>query len=169
MDSREMDDLVSKQALYELAAKYMRGLDRLDRKLFRSVFLDDATCNYGFFVGGPDDFADFAMDALGSHKANHHFIGNTLYEIDGNQAYGEVYFQAYHRLEQEGQDVDLFIAGRYVDRYERRFGVWKIAYRAEVNDWARTEPAADEFFSASPLALRGERMTDLVYQRDKLR
>ncbi len=169
MRDDRIDELLVKQELYELACTYMRGLDRLRRDLVRGVFHEDAVCNYGFFVGGPDQFADFAMEALSGHKANHHFIGNTLYEVDGNEAYGEVYFQAYHRIVEDGEDKDLFISGRYVDRYERRLGLWRMAYRAEVNDWARTVPAADEFFASSPDGLRGSRQDDLVFQRDKMR
>lgn len=152
--------LLAKQEIYELSCRYMRGLDRLDRALLRSVFHDDATVNYGFFRGSAADFVDFAYDVLKDHLANHHLIGQVLIEVTGEHARGEVYFQAFHRVVEGGREQDLFIAGRYLDRYERRDGTWKLAFRSEVNDWASTRPAADRFFSATPTSLRGARGPD---------
>ncbi len=42
------------------------------------------------------------------------------------------------------------IAGRFIDRYERRDGVWTIAYRSERNDWSRTTPTNDVYFYMAP-------------------
>ena len=53
-----VDELLAKQEIADLVARYMRGLDRLDRELLRSTFHDDATTDYGFFQGSPDDFVD---------------------------------------------------------------------------------------------------------------
>jgi hypothetical protein len=83
-----------------------------------------------------------------------------ILEFDGDVALGEVYFQAFHRLVADGRERDLFVAGRYVDRYERRDGAWKIAHRSEVNDWTRTVDAADAYFRDQPAQLRGARAPD---------
>ena len=96
-------------------------------------------------------------------------IGQVNIELDADIAYGEVYFQAFHRIVTDGQERDLFISGRYVDRYEKRNDEWKIAYRSEVNDWARNDPATDDYFKAAPDSLRGARLDDASYNRDKLR
>lgn len=169
MTKDRMEEYLDKQEIYELACKYMRGLDRWDRALFRSVFHDDAVCDYGFFKGDPDAFTDFCMEALGTHKSNHHMIGNVLIDVEGDTAYGEVYFNAYHKVDMEGVDTDLIIAGRYVDRYEKRDGVWKIAYRSEINDWCRTHATADGFFDQQPDGRRGSRQNDPVYDRAAMR
>ncbi|MEQ8859098.1 MAG: nuclear transport factor 2 family protein [Pseudomonadales bacterium] len=156
-----IDELLAKQEIAELSGTYMRGLDRLQPELVRSVFHDDATTDYGFFQGSPDAFARMAYDALKDHLANHHMLGQINITLAGDDvAYGEVYFQAFHRLIEDGGERDLFISGRYVDRYEKRAGVWKIAFRSEINDWARTMDAADDFFRAQPAALRGARAPD---------
>jgi hypothetical protein len=165
-----VEELLAKQEIQELSGTYMRGLDRLDPALLRSVFHDDAETDYGFFQGGPDAFVAMAMGALRDHAANHHMLGQVNVRLEGELAFGEVYFQAFHRIAREGRDVDLFISGRYVDRYERRGGIWKIAFRAEVNDWARTEPAADIYFQSNPRSLRGARAPeDLSYRTPRAR
>jgi hypothetical protein len=97
-------------------------------------------------------------------------IGNSLIEFDDddeNTAYGEIYFNAYHKTIENGVKTDVIIAGRYLDRYERRDGIWKIAYRSEVNDWSKTEPTNDPYFDDSDCH-RGKRQDDDVYHREKM-
>jgi SnoaL-like domain len=160
-----IDELLAKQEIAELSGTYMRGLDRLDSALLRSVFHDDATTDYGFFQGGPDAFVAMAMGALRGHAANHHLLGQINLWLEGEVAHGEVYFQAFHRISSDGKEADLFISGRYVDRYERRRGLWKIAFRAEVNDWSRTDEATDVYLRSDTRSLRGARMPeDLSYR-----
>jgi hypothetical protein len=167
MSQDELQNLLSKQACFELSCRYNRGLDRLDGDLINSVFHQDGWCEYGFFNGKPADFIAIAMQMLGEHESNHHMLGQALIDIEGDQAYGEVYFNAYHKVAKEHGFEDLTIAGRYIDRYERRDGVWKIAYRSERNDFSRTEKTNDPFFTDMPECLRGSRSDDVVYDRSR--
>ena len=41
---KKLEQIISKSEIYDLVCKYMRGLDRLDQNIFRSVFHDDAYC-----------------------------------------------------------------------------------------------------------------------------
>lgn len=143
-----VEELLAKQEIYELSCNYMRALDRLDAALMHTVFHKDATVDYGFFKGSATDFVDYAQTVLKDHLANHHMIGQANIHVDGDRATGEVYFQAFHKVMQDGEQQDLFIAGRYVDRYEKRDGVWKFSFRSEVNDWSRTEADADNYLSS---------------------
>jgi SnoaL-like domain len=157
---------LDKLAIAELPALYMRGLDRLDRELLRAQFWDDAYLEYGIYDGDIDGFADFCMNALRDHVRNHHFIGQHLIEVEGDTAWGEVYFQAYHRvLDDSGQPRDMVVAGRYVDRYDKRGGIWKFAYRSEVVDWARDDPAADAFIAGSGNIWGERKPGDPLYKR----
>ena len=153
-------EYVDREEIRELSRRYMRGLDRLDAELLTSVFAADATVDYGFFQGSATDFVAFAIGVLADHHANHHFIGQMMVDVDGDSAVGEIYFQAFHRIVEAGEEKDLFIAGRYLDRYERREGGWQITFRSEVNDWSRTDPAADEALTGNPAAIIGKRAPD---------
>jgi len=164
--NEKITTLLAKQEIYELACRYSRGLDRLDRELLLSVFHEDGWCEYGFSNGIPADFIDFAIGALKDHEANQHLVGNILIDVVGDEAFGEVYFNAYHKIKTDAGFEDVIIAGRYLDRYECRDGEWKMAYRSERVDWSRTEPSRDSYFDLAPDCLRGERNTDAVYQRD---
>ncbi len=154
----QLDEVHARFAIEELSSRYMRALDRLDKTLLASVFHPDATTDYGVFKGAASDFVEFAYNALEAHAYNHHMIGQVLIGFEDDcTAFGEVYFQACHRLDMEGVDSELFISGRYSDRYERRGGMWKIAHRAEVNDWSRCMAPADRYFKDAPQQLRGQR------------
>ena len=164
--SDRMEALLAKQDIYELSCRYMRGLDRLDGELMLAQFWEDGWCEYGFYNSAPGDFVAFALGALAEHQANQHMLGQVLVDLDGDQAFGEVYFRAYHKLTAENGFEDLIIAGRYLDRYERRGGIWKFAYRSEIVDWSRIEPTNDPYFDMAPDCLRGGRAEDAVYRRD---
>jgi hypothetical protein len=162
MDAR-IEILLAKQEIYELACRYSRGLDRLDRDLLLSVFHEDGWCEYGFSNCPPREFIDYAINALQGHEANQHMIGNVLIEVGGDEAFGEVYFNAYHKVQTGSGFEDVIIAGRYLDRYEKREGQWKMAYRSERVDWSRTEPTRDSYFELAPDCLRGGRRDDAVF------
>jgi hypothetical protein len=161
--------LLDKQAIYELCCRYMRGLDRLDEALLRSVFWEDAWCDYGFMRGTATEFAGFCMEALATHEANHHMIGQALIDLAGEEAFGEVYFNAYHKVPAEDAFEDVIIAGRYLDRYEKRDGEWKLAYRSERVDFSHTRATNDSYFTLAPDSLRGGRRDDAVYRTDDRR
>jgi len=165
-----IDIALDKLAIMELPGLYMRGLDRLDRDLLRAQFWDDAHLDYGIYVGGADGFADFCMDALSGHLANHHMIGQNNLDVQGDEAFGEVYFYAFHRIITEnGEPRDVLINGRYLDRYEKRDGIWKFAYRSEVVDWSRDDPAADQFLEGSGNILGRRKPDDPLYDREAMR
>jgi hypothetical protein len=159
----ELKPLIDESNLRALAATYMRGLDRLDPLIVRSVFADNATTHYGAFTGGPDEMAAMAMNSLGAYRTTQHFLGQINLSIDGDAATGEVYFQAFHQHGTE--NFDRFICGRYVDRYARLNGTWLITHRTEVVDWTRTEPTAENYFTSRPHTVRGTRdKSDLSYR-----
>ena len=56
-----------------------------------------------------------------------------------------------------------------VDRYEKRDEVWRIAYRSELVDWVRDDPAADTWFKNSPMILGARKPKDPLYDREKMR
>lgn len=170
IDQKRLHDILARDEIYQLCCTYMRGQDRLDPVAHRSVFWDDARLSYGIYEGGPDGFVEFAQGALTPHLSNHHMIGQVQIEVEGDEAYGEVYYQAFHRIkEEDGAETDLFVSGRYVDRYERRGGVWKIAYRSELVDWVRSEPAADDWFKESGMLPGARKPDDPLYHREKMR
>jgi hypothetical protein len=138
----QVKHLVDRMEVERLVRQYMRGLDRVLPDLVQNVFHDDALVDYGAYVGAASGFIDFACEFLKGCEATHHFVGQMDIELEDRVGHGEVYFNAYHRLSKDGVSTDLFVAGRYKDRYENRGQGWRIASRNLIVDWSRTEPSA---------------------------
>ena len=126
-----VQQLLDKQALYELAVRLSRGVDRCDRELILSCYHADAYDDHGPYKGGPEGFADVTI-AGNKGKFVQHVISNALFEVQGDIAYGEIYTSK-KSVDADGELVQGF--GRYVDRYERRDGEWRIALRRVITEW----------------------------------
>ncbi len=147
----EVRDLCARRDIQAAHFRYMRGQDRLLPDLQRSAFHDDAWDDCGLMAGPATEFVDFAQGFLGDFTSSQHLTGQMDIQVDGAVAHGEIYFLAQHRLTEDGVEKDLFVAGRYIDRYECRDGEWRIAKRKELIDWARTDPASDSFLAQAGL------------------
>ena len=138
-DQRTIDMLASRAAIHDLAMAYCRGLDRADAALLASVFWEDGIMDAGLMTAPAPQFAQ-AITAYCRENMDgcFHAISNEWVRIDGDRAVGELYVVAH--VSAGGQDVTT--GGRYLDRYERRGGVWKIALRTFVADWNEARPAS---------------------------
>ncbi len=168
MIADRIERLESRAAIEEVVMRYCRAIDRRDEALLRSCFHPDATHVHGGFAGPSSEFCTRAMEITAVLVASHHQLGPISVRLEGETAWTEAYFTSLHRYGASppagGRPYeDRFMGGRYIDRFERRDGVWRIAHRTGVNEWVRFEAAADGGFFA-----RGENggardPTDPVY------
>jgi hypothetical protein len=160
-----LQSLLDKQEIHEVLMRYCRGIDRCDAELLYSVYHPDATDDHGLFTGKAVDFIPWAIKSLVRDESTSHYIANELIELDGDVARCESYFFAIHRRrEKDGSTVDLKFAGRYVDRFERRQGVWKIAHRQVVFDRSQIDPVG-RTFSTDQFVCGKRSREDPVYKR----
>ncbi|MFL5296396.1 MAG: nuclear transport factor 2 family protein [Phenylobacterium sp.] len=166
-----LDELESRAEITEVVLRYCRGIDRCDEPMLRACFHPDARHRHGAFQGSSADFCTHALALVAQVEFTHHQLGPVSIELDGDTAYTETYFTALHRFgavpPPGGQPhEDRFSGGRYVDRFERRDGVWRIAERRGISEWMRYEAASDRGFYDAPAEQRGRRdRTDPVYRR----
>lgn len=162
-----LERLADKQEILECLTRFSRGMDRFDREVFMSAFHEDATMAAGPFVGSPADCYAWAsaMHEQGQ-VATHHNLLNVTYDIDGDVAHTETYYLFVGR----NRDESNWIAGgRYIDRLEKRDGVWKIALRTNAIEWSGMVPTmpipfadvADIFGNGAP----ARSQEDASYQR----
>jgi ketosteroid isomerase-like protein len=166
VSNEALQQLLDKQEIHEVIMRYCRGIDRLDREMIRSVYHDDAIDEHGLWKGGPDEFVAYVVPVLEKETATTHLICNELVEVEGDVAYAESYFLAVHRRpHKEGGQMHYQFCGRYIDRFERRKGVWKIAHRSVVHSWSRKEHLMEQFPGAdqAPQGIRSKE--DLIYKR----
>ena len=162
----EVARLVTEAEIRRVVARYCRGIDRMDRALVRSCYHDDARDVHGSFDGGVDEYLDWVWRLLEKYDATAHYVANQLVEIDEaspDRARVETYGVAVHRAATGEPHLNLTTGFRYVDRFERRDGEWRIARRVAVTDWSRRH-APDDWWPVPDSHRQGERGPgDAVY------
>ncbi|HVX23175.1 MAG TPA: nuclear transport factor 2 family protein [Acidimicrobiales bacterium] len=131
------DDEAAKVEIREVLSRYCRAVDRRDRELFRSIYHPDAIEHHGSFEGLGLDFVDVAIDRAAGVDLWQHHLTTINIDVDGDVAYSEAYYisSSVFPPDDEGNREMWDLFGRYVDRFERRDGEWKIAERLCVRDF----------------------------------
>ena len=160
-----VEEMADRAALQHLAWTYCHAIDRRDYELLRTLYHEDAIDDHSPMYCGPaSGFIDWLPAMMENWEATAHIIGNMLFLIDGDHAEGELTSMAYHRTKDGTRE---FIAhGRYIDRYEKRGGVWKFLRRSLVLDWSEErETAQPGNFDLTGIALGRAGANDPCYER----
>jgi ketosteroid isomerase-like protein len=121
-----------RQEIHDCLLRYSRGVDRADKALMMSAYHPDALDEHGIAQGGPEEFCDWAIGYHGEHQIQHqHIVANHTVDLDGDVAHAETYYVLFAENRQGPPSLSF---GRYVDRLEKRDGVWAIAHRVCVNE-----------------------------------
>jgi hypothetical protein len=136
----ESEELLQHHRIRQVLVRYFRGIDRLDFELVRSCYHPEATDQHPTFTGDRDAFIAWVRPALTALAGTMHILGNNLIEFGRDQAVSESYVTAYHWQETDPSQPTGFTSGfRYIDRFERRDGEWRIARRVAIREWTRHE------------------------------
>ncbi|WP_127782346.1 nuclear transport factor 2 family protein [Rhodococcus sp. X156] len=140
MTDAALQELLDKQAIYEVVLRYCRAIDRLDLEAVRSCYHPDAVDHHTGFDGGVDEYLAWVERGLRRLGGTMHHVGNHLVELHGDVAVSETYLSAAHWGAPDAPPEASFTSGaRYVDRMERREGRWAIAERWAVREWTRSD------------------------------
>ena len=133
----ELQRLLDKQAIAEVLQRYSRTLDWLDDAGQAACFWPDAPIDYGFFTGSAADFVPVVMAIERASQRRWHFLSAPSIAFhSADRASVECYgFATGIRCDAEGVWSGGLYGGRYLDEFERREGVWRIAQRQYVMDW----------------------------------
>lgn len=131
--SDELQNMIDRQKILDCMHRYCRGVDRLDKDLILSAFHPDAMDFHGSNSGSPLKFIETLWPKHATRSRVMHILGNHMPEINGNTAHSET--QWLTTAIEDGSDEVSLTGGRYVDRFEKRSGEWKIAVRVVVIEW----------------------------------
>ncbi|MEX1104623.1 MAG: nuclear transport factor 2 family protein [Ilumatobacteraceae bacterium] len=148
-----MTDLEIRTTIDDALKSYCRGIDRLHGPSVAAAFHPGAVLvDYGPSAMTIEQFVEHALGSLQrKFTSTTHRLSNVSIELRGDWALVESYTLAHHVEEApEGRRLHVF-GGRYIDRFEDRDGVWKIAQRTLRNDWSHVE-AMGEPMSGSYVA-----------------
>ena len=128
-------ELADREAIRDCLYRYSRGVDRCDEEMLRSVYWADAYDDHCLFTGHREDLIAWVLPLLRTMESSQHSISNILIRLNIEHADVESYYHGYHRLNDGAKAFDSIQAGRYVDRFEKRQGEWRIVNRKMVVDW----------------------------------
>ncbi len=149
--------LADRARIVDALARYARGVDRRNWAFVRSAFHPGATVDQGDYKGSAEGLIESMAARHGAIEQSMHILTNTLIEFDSQDgAIVETYYTAIQRnahlpiemrrallganAPTEGK-IDLRAVGRYVDRFERRDGAWRIARRVCIVETIVGSPA----------------------------
>ncbi len=186
--ARDNDD---RRRITEKLYLYCRACDRLDEELMASVFWPDAIATHGDYHGPAEGFWRGALEFLSRIDGALHYAINPVVDLDGDFAYQEALFLAWHRVgkgplkpggrfipnaaDAEGafdgfpghdpeKDEDAVFNGRYVNQFERRGDEWRIIKHVCFVEWAHWAEASER----APIDMQGlsrRDRSDPVYWR----
>jgi hypothetical protein len=135
--------------IHEILYNYCRSMDRMDAPLALDCFWPEAMLEYsGLYKGSPVGFVDWLWPVHGAMVCHSHRVSNMLVDFKGPlEAASESMVLVTLRMEDKGELVDLIGHGRYLDRFERRDGRWRIARRTYVSDMGTVVPVASRDLS----------------------
>lgn len=135
--------------LNQLAYRYAAAVDACDEAAFLAVFAPDGRLR-SYHPDASEPFADLTGHTQlasipntmrGMFRATTHMMTNHLVEIDGAAAKGEVLCTARHFNAGDRSSINIII--RYVDRYTRHDGRWRIADRQIRFLWSERHEVVD--------------------------
>ena len=131
----ELSALLDREKIRDCLARLARGEDRRDPELIGACFWPDAATDYGIFKGGFAEYLAWVTPGSPAVIATQHVLAQSVIDLDVGSAGVETHVLAYHRADMGHGERDICLAGRYLDRMERRGGEWRIAHRTLIYDW----------------------------------
>lgn len=166
MNSKDqiIESLLAEREIQRVLLRYCRGVDRADEELIASCFHPDACDDHGNWLADGRSVASHIVRAIkpGSARAMH-FMGNALVEVEGDKAFAESYILAFRADDREGVPHTRTRAVRFVDRFERRAGEWRISERVVVDEWSRVDRVFESQDGASQFRYGAKDRSDPVY------
>lgn len=138
--------LEDRAAITDVIAAYAHAIDRRRWGMMEHLFHDDAQFQFGEIVGDWRGFVDQARALIDPCLATQHQLGQVQFGFEGpDTCHTETYMTAMHTVPpgfpmpevfpDKGVIYSAVVAGRYVDRFEKRGGEWRIARRTGLYDW----------------------------------
>lgn len=145
----QVQHLKDRKDIFDAIKRYTRGADRHDKELVASAFWPEATISFGTPMSR-DEYVGWEENTLAGYAAHQHHVTGQTVEIDGDTAHVESYLVYFlvprDRTADSAGAATLGRAltsektrlgsGRYIERWERRDGEWRILVREYVEDLA---------------------------------
>ncbi len=154
-----VEELSDREEIRQVMYKFFRATDRRDQQLARSVFWEDGHCESGDSRWMPSNLSDEFCERFGrDFESTIYYMINMIFKIEGDTAFVETYAIAYHLLSSRPEDIldvvgptrfaeldlskrhEWWMGLRYISRFEKRDGAWRIKIHRYISEWTKVEP-----------------------------
>lgn len=178
----DIQRIIDERDIRNVMLRYARGIDRRDWEMVRSVLHEDSQSHHGDFKGSRDEFVSWIAERHVAIPRSTHLLGNCTIEFGSDAvAAVESYFMAVMELNAEAEEhsrmllgdsdlnaiagtIRIDILGRYVDRFEKRDGEWRVASRKTVFDSTHSRPNVGSFDDKLDWALGRRDQADPIFE-----
>jgi hypothetical protein len=161
---RRVQDLQDREAIRDRIMRYGRGIDRNDGQLVADTFWPDALVDHGHSKFSGDTIGDYfgTVSTATTHRQVHYMM-NIVIDVNGDLAISET--QAWYLAETSRNDVDYTInrSVRYIDRWERRNGEWRVFHRTVPETWNKLEAITERFPNPGGIVYAQPDTSDISY------
>jgi hypothetical protein len=131
--TRDVRYLMDRVAIKDCAVRHARGCDRYDAEVLTSAYHPDGFDEHGHAINPGPKYSEWVNAGHEERFQGHnHNVFQQVCEIEGDVAHCETYVIGMFRDNDGG--TSRFLYGRYLDRLERRNGVWAIMVRRSPVD-----------------------------------
>lgn len=170
-----IDELEARTAIEDALKRFARAVDRQDWQAARELYHPDAFDDHGFFKGAPDAFLAHIAALHVEQEHSMHFNTNVLIEFSSTErAFVETYVLVLQRFRAGTSKVPPGAAGlrclasaRYLDRFERRGGEWRVAHRTLVFGDLESAPMTEPLRFPAAFTVQRHDMDDPLYTLDR--
>lgn len=143
-----LEELEARTAIEDCLKRFARAVDRQDWKAAREAYHEGAFDDHGFFKGPPDAFLAHIEQLHAQQDHSMHLNTNVLIEFQTpDRAFVETYVLVLQRflpgapnVPDGAQGLRNIAAARYLDRFEKRSGAWRVVHRTLVFGDVMGEP-----------------------------
>ena len=132
-----LEELEARMAIDDCLKRFARAVDRRDWALARTLYHDGAFDDHGFFKGPPDAFLAHLAEMHEVQQHSMHFNTNVLIEFKSRE---RAFVETYVLVLQRFAERRVTASARYLDRFEKRQGEWRVAHRTLVFGDMVSEP-----------------------------
>jgi hypothetical protein len=142
------EEVADRLEITEVLARYCHAVDNGDLEMALGVYWPDATDHHGDHWDGNGQ--EYMRNLIGrfaatcppgsGRRACVHQLGGVLIAPGGpDGARVQCSFTAFVPREEDGAERLALLVGRFLDRFQRRDGEWRILERTVVNDFSRAD------------------------------
>jgi hypothetical protein len=157
--------LLHERDIHDVLLRYCRGVDRCDRDLIASCYHPDAVDDHGNWqvTGATAAQHIFELVKPGLDAAMH-FLGNVRIEVENDTtAFAESYVLAFRAFRRGERPFTRTRAVRFIDRFSRRDGEWRISERVVADDWNRVDEVIEALADTTKFRYGSKDQDDPVY------